>query len=364
MVFPMLMTLGLAGSALVVFDLVTKTLVSMAARDRDAGGEGDGGLIPILVGTVVILGSLPLLTLIWGARPSDVRDAWAFLRDGVTVGGIPISFQVVAVFVAVFGLVFAATRVLQSVLKSTVLPRTRLDTGAKNALHAGVGYVGFALAAIVGVSAAGVDLSSLAIVAGALSVGIGFGLQTIVSNFVSGIILLIERPIKEGDWIEVGGFSGYVRGIRVRSTEIETFDRATVIVPNTDLIAGSVLNRTHAGISGRLIVPVGVSYDSDPRQVERILLAIAEEHPLVLTDPPPAVIFMSFGADSLNFEIRCRLRDVNFMLTVHSDMNFEIVEQFRAAGISIPYAQREVRIKNFDNIAGVPAPRPAGDEPA
>ncbi len=300
MVFPTMVTLGLAGAAMVVFDLLNKTIVSLVIRGREVG-ESDGGLIPILVGTLVILASIPLLALIWGARNSDILDAWRFLRDGVTVGGIPISIEVIVVFAIAFGLVYAGTRVLQSVMLNTVLPRTRLDAGARNALHAGVGYVGFALAAIVGVSAAGLDLSSLAIVAGALSVGIGFGLQTIVSNFVSGIILLIERPIKEGDWIEVAGFSGYVRGIRVRSTEIETFDRASVIVPNSDLIAGSVLNRTHAGISGRLIVPVGVSYDSDPRQVERILLEIAEEHPLVLTDPPPAVIFMSFGADSPEF---------------------------------------------------------------
>jgi len=364
LVFPTLVTLGLAGAALVVFDLLNKTIISLVTRDSVAHNETDGGLIPILVGTLVILGMLPLLALIWGARTADLRDAWAFLRDGVTVGGIPISFEVVVVFVFAFGLVYAGTRVLQSVLKSTVLPRTRLDAGARNALHSGVGYVGFALAAIVGVSAAGLDLSSLAIVAGALSVGIGFGLQTIVSNFVSGIILLIERPIKEGDWIEVAGFSGYVRGIRVRSTEIETFDRASVIVPNSDLIAGTVLNRTHAGISGRLIVPVGVSYDSDPREVERILIEIAEEHPVVLADPPPAVIFMGFGADCLNFEIRCRLRDVNFLLSAHSDMNFEIVDRFRAAGINIPFPQRDLRIKDLDRLVAALERRLTGDEPA
>jgi small-conductance mechanosensitive channel len=149
-----------------------------------------------------------------------------------------------------------------------------------------------------------------------------------------------------------------VRGIRVRSTEIETFDRATVIIPNSDLIAGTVLNRTHIGMAGRLIVPVGVAYDSDPREVERILLEIADQHPVVLDDPPPAVVFASMGDSALNFELRCRLRDVNFTLTVRSDMNFTIFERFHAAGIVFPFPQREVRI-----VGDAHGDKP-GDKPA
>jgi small-conductance mechanosensitive channel len=336
------LTLGLIAAAAVIQFAVSGIVVSLVSTDGS-----DGGLIPVMVGFVVILGCLPLLALIWGARVTDISDAWDLLARGVTIGGITVSLDVVVKFLLSFAIVVLVTRLLQSVLVGTVLPRTRLDVGAREAARAGVGYVGFALAVLAGIVGAGLDLSNLAIVAGALSVGIGFGLQTIVSNFVSGIILLVERPIKPGDWIEVGEFSGYVRGIRVRSTEIETFDRATVIIPNSDLIAGTVLNRTHIGMAGRLIVPVGVAYDSDPREVERILLEIADQHPVVLDDPPPAVVFASMGDSALNFELRCRLRDVNFTLTVRSDMNFTIFERFHAAGIVFPFPQREVRIVGY-----------------
>ncbi len=259
LVFPSILTLGLIGAAIVVNDLLTKTAVTFLAAP--SAQPGDDGLIPVVIATLVGLGSLPLLALIWGARSSDLSNLWTLLSTGVTFGGIRISASVILTLIAVFALGIGLTRLLQTILRGSVLPRTRLDAGGRNAVLAGFGYVGFTLAALAAVSAAGLDLSNLAIVAGALSVGIGFGLQNVVSNFVSGIILLVERPVKEGDWIEVGGFSGYVRGIRVRSTEIETFDRAVVILPNSDLVAGTVLNRTHTGMTGRVQVPVGVSYD-------------------------------------------------------------------------------------------------------
>ncbi|MEX0346784.1 MAG: mechanosensitive ion channel domain-containing protein [Rhizobiaceae bacterium] len=321
-----------------------------------------GIVVSFLINILVLAWGLPLILLQWGFQWGDIQ-AWALSTlQQINIGTV--SFSIVGLFtgVVVFFIGYFLTRVFQRWLDRTVLSRSRIDSGVRNSIRTSLGYAGIALAALIGVSAAGINLSSLALVAGALSLGIGFGLQNIVSNFVSGLILLAERPFKAGDWIVAGGVEGTVKRVNVRATEIETFQRQTVIMPNSELINAAVGNWTHRNSLGRVDIPIGVAYGSDVHRVREILIDLASTHELVIKNPEPAVIFMDFGASSLDFQLRMYLYDISNVMVVQNDLRFAIYDAFAKEGIEIPFPQRDINIKG-DLAAALkakPAAKPRG----
>ncbi|QWW66357.1 mechanosensitive ion channel family protein [Rhizobium sp. WYJ-E13] len=308
-----------------------------------------GLVVGLLIYAVALLTGIPLILLLWGFHVQDLQLLAYRLFTEVRLGGISISLLGIFTGILLFAGGYLATRWVQKWLDSNVMARSHVDLGVRNSVKTGIGYLGVGVAAIFGVSAAGIDLSNLALVASALSVGIGFGLQNIVSNFVSGLILLVERPFKVGDHVVSGTAEGIVKRISVRATEIETFRKQSIIVPNSDLINGLVGNWTHRNKLGRSEIPVSVSYEADPRKVMDILLELTAAVPLILRNPEPHVEFLRFGPYSLDFELRFFLADMGDGLTVRNNLRIEILKRFRAEGIEIPLPQSDLTIHRQAN---------------
>ncbi len=288
------------------------------------------------------------LLKIWGLPDTLLLELKGLITDGFTLGTVNVVPVKMVIALLTFAVMLSIIGWIKRRMDKSWLNRSRMDRGSKEAMISLTGYFGVAIAFLIGLSIAGVQLANLALIAGALSVGIGFGLQNIVNNFVSGVILLFERPIKTGDWVVVGSTEGFVKKISIRSTQIETFDRSDVIVPNSEFISGQVTNWMFRDSIGRVVLPIGVAYGTDTQKVKSILLDIAHQHPAVITKSPilskPWVLFRSFGDSSLNFELRFYIREVDNRLNVMSDMNFEIDRLFRESGIEIPFPQRDLHI--------------------
>ncbi|MDQ0320713.1 small-conductance mechanosensitive channel [Pararhizobium capsulatum DSM 1112] len=345
----------LSGKAIAKQNALGQTVVGQYLESRykleQVALDQAGLALGLAIYGLVALFFVPLILFQWGFKLADVESwAYRFFTD-IRIGSITISIIGIAAGLCLFAAGYFATRAFQRWLDGSVMARSRVDAGVRNSIKTGVGYLGVGLAGLVGISAAGLDLSNLALVAGALSLGVGFGLQNIVSNFVSGLILLVERPFKVGDWVVTGTTEGFVKRISVRATEIETFQRQTIMVPNSLFINASVGNWTHRNKLGRTDIPVVVSYEAAPRRIMDLLLEIAEAHPLVLKNPQPLAVFSAFGDATMTFELRVYLADIVNGTGVRNDLRLAIFERFQQEGLGKPFNLPEVAPDELPAIA-------------
>jgi small-conductance mechanosensitive channel len=270
-----------------------------------------------------------------------------FTKPMFTLGRTDISIASLFWIVALVAMLIIWSRFTRRMLRNKLLKHTKMDIGLQYLISRIAGYAVLVLGLIIGLETIGVNMSSLAVIGGALGVGIGFGLQNIVHNFVSGLIMMGERAIQIGDRVDVGGTLGEVIRIGARSTSVRTNDNIVIILPNSEFVSNRVVNWTQLGDqSVRLGIPVGVSYASDPREVERLLLEVAAANPYVIKDPKPKVVFHGFGESSLNFELRVWTTEMTHRPGIFkSDLNFAIWDKLKAAGIEIPFPQRDLHVK-------------------
>jgi potassium efflux system protein len=301
-------------------------------------------VLSLLLGAAVLIWSLSF----WGVKPGSVAWALRWLTWGPSLGSLKLTTlnlggAVLTIFVGI-----QLSRVIRGVMAVRIFPHTGLDPGVQYTVTATLHYVVLIVAAMLALNILGFPLTNLALVAGALGLGIGFGLQNIVSNFISGLILLFERPIKVGDMLVIDGQWGTVREIRVRSTIFETFDRYVLIIPNSELVSNRVLNWTHYGRGvNRLNLKVGVSYEAEVREVTRLLTEVCRANPRVVAEPPPQITFNAYGDSSLEFNIWVFVKTPADRVPATHELNSAIFETFREHGIDIPFPQRDLHIKEW-----------------
>ncbi len=307
----------------------------------------------ILVSNILIVGFVAANLLVaWKLYAIPFEALQEFFTFGLTLGGQKITVGLVLLAAVILYGAFVISWGLQSLLMENVLSRRQMDTGARISIARLVHYALVLVGFFVALSALGFELKNVTIIGGALGVGIGFGMQTIVNNFVCGLILLFERPIKVGDVIQItDGQQGRVLNLGLRATTIQTFDRAEIVVPNSDLIASQVVNWTLGDRNIRLIIPVGVAYGSDVETVMRVLTEVAAQSPRLLKDPQPMVLFLNFGESSLDFHLRVWIADFSDQWIIKSELIQEIDRRFRAEGVEIPFPQRDLHLRSVDGKA-------------
>lgn len=282
-------------------------------------------------------------------------------RPLITIGGAQLDLVKLGQFLIAVAVVVVIARTVGWLVGSRLLARTAMHRGLQYAIGRMTYYALLVLGLMIALQTSGIEMGSLTVILGALGVGIGFGLQNIVNNFVSGLILLVERPVQVGDWIEVAGTGGQVQRIGARSTTIVTSDNITRIIPNADLVTQQIINWSHGDPKVRFRIPVGVAYGSDTRRVQEALLEVARDHPSVLRNPTPTVFFAGFGDSSLNMELAVwTIEMAKEPYRFRSELNFAIDAAFRRHGIQIPFPQRDVHFKS--GVVQVVEPRVVSDD--
>jgi small-conductance mechanosensitive channel len=314
------------------------------------------GLLRIVLALVWVLVTL----LVFDILAPALEWGRGVLGDRWSIGSLELSLGSIVSFVFTIWLSIQLSRFVRFVLEEDVFPRVSLARGLPGTISMLVRYAILAIGFLVAVAAAGIELSSFAIMAGALGVGIGFGLQSVVNNFVSGLILAFERPIQVGDTIEVGPLLGEVKSIGIRASTIRTYEGAEVIVPNGDLVSAQVTNWTLSDRRRRLLVPVGVAYGTDPGKVIDLLEQVASDHVDVIDHPPPTALFLGFGDSSLDFDLRFWTVKFERWREVKSEVTVAVNNALKQAGIEIPFPQRDLHVRSVDpgaarRLSGEPA---------
>jgi potassium efflux system protein len=314
-------------------------------------GSGTGiGFMQLVADLLLWITTIVYLIYVWDNTGSTLGKLRLSVVEGWDFGGVSLVPGNIAGGILLFAVLVVIIGWIKRWMDRRWLQRIVIERGARDAILTLFGYIAFVLATLISLKAARVDLTGLAFVSAALALGLGFGLQGIANNFVSGLILLFERPIRAGDFVSVDDVEGFVRRIRIRATEIETLDNQNVLVPNSELVSGRVTNWVLRDTHGRLQIRVGVAYGSDAEKVRDILERLGREHPEVITDgraPAPRALFMGFGDSSLDFELRVRVQRIERRFSVMSDINFEIDKAFREAGVSIPFPQRDLHVVSY-----------------
>lgn len=288
--------------------------------------------------------TLPIIVFLFLLYCFSNKSLWTDFHGYLISFQAPIRKGILAVMIFL-AVAYISRRILNSVLPH-IFRRLRLNASTECSVNTIFGYISILLASLIALSVMGVDLKSLGVLIGALSVGLGFGLQHIVNNFISGILILFERPFRIGDWIVINGHEGIVRKVNIRSTELETFDKAQIIIPNADIISGALTNWTLHDSMGRLTINFGVGYASDLKKVLELTLETTRDDERILSDPPASVIVTSFDASSIGVQLRCYVGDISKRVLVKSDLIIKIHQIFQKNGIEIPFPQRVVTIQN------------------